>query len=160
MPTAEPPLPPDWVECSVIGVPSHVPRPVRIMFVNSASQAGLKDFPPGRWSVVDVSGLVPPGTKAVGLSVFQIITHGTNPETADLRIAFRRHGETRNNADSYTQQAVCVSPGNGIRQTGFEIVPLSADGKFEITWAPVPMVPNWPAWSSYGINVGLACYFR
>jgi hypothetical protein len=157
---ADLPLPPDWIECSAIGIPGHVPRPVRIMFVNTANGVGMKDFPPGKWSVVDVSKLVPPGTKAVGLAMFLVITHGTTTEIADLRVAFRRHGETRNNADSYTQQAVEAHVGGGIRTTGFEVVPLSDDGKFEITWSPVPMPANWPTWSAYCVNVGLACWFK
>lgn len=125
-------------------------------FVNTYTGEGLAAYPPGVWRRVDLSRLVPADAVAVLLTSMIIITHGTGEETADLTLGFRRAGST---VDNYTAQTCCTRVGDGSRTSYSVAVPLGAARDFEMKWTRTPAPANWPAWSSYGLNIRVAGYW-
>jgi hypothetical protein len=149
--------PKDWIECSKIwvadfspdqfnlwAVGDHPPQPDynRVVYFYAAYPADdprTKDYPnvgkPHDWTTVDVSSYVPPEAKAVFLSGVLIITHGRNPETAELQIYFRRD-DTQDKGKNYIHQVVLNQLGkpNGQRCCASVIVPLTAQKTFQWKW--------------------------
>jgi len=146
-----------YVEGSVVGVPLRSPTTQNPpIFINTATGDGVAAHPPGVWSTVDVSSIVPADTLAVRLDGILIITHGTTVETADLTVAFR----TDQNWDyGYIMQTCEASAGNGQRSNAGVWVSLDANKCFQIKWTRSTQ-DNWPTNSSYGINLTLTAYLR
>lgn len=146
-----------YLEGSVIGVPARSPTGQNPpIFINTTTGAGVVEHPPGQWSTVDVSSLVPTGTIAIRLDGILIITHGSTPETADLTVAFRTDPSWNY---GYIMQTVEASVGNGQRSNAGAWVSLDANRCFQMQWTKSTF-GTWPTNSSYGINLSLTAYLR
>jgi hypothetical protein len=141
-------------------VPTDNPKSTIPVFVNTYTGAGMSVYPPGRWNVIHLAGLVPDTALAVQLSTLLIITHGTTPEDANLTVALRRHGSETDNSGDYQGQVIEPAIGGGQRSTWTETVALSTDGllAFDLFWnlTARPAGANWPQYSAYAINMGIA----
>lgn len=147
-----------FVEGTTIGVPSKSPTGIApVIFINTATGAGVTENPSGEWSVIDLSGIVPDGTKAVRLDGLMLITHGSTSETANLTIAFRSVGETY--SYTYNMQVIEASTGNGQRSIGGDWIAIDENKCFEIKWDRTSQ-GQYPEFSSYGINLRLTAYLR
>lgn len=164
-----------WLEGTAVGVPeggpaSHMIAPI---FINTATGEGVAQLPDsgvpganGPWRLVDLSGIVPEGTKAVFLSGLLIITHGSEAGIADLAIGFRKPGYALNptpawdpNDHSFVMQCCEVDVTGGQRSTAATWVPLDDDRCFEIRWQR-SMAGSFPVKPSYGINLRITAYLR
>lgn len=146
-----------YVEGSVIGVPNASPTGQNpVIFINSFTGDGVTDHPPGVWSNVDLSAIVPAGTTAVRLDGILIITHGTTVETADLTVAFRADPSWEY---GYIMQTIEAAVGGGQRSNAGAWVALDANRCFEMKWTRATL-GQWPANSSYGINLSLTAYLK
>ncbi|MCF2855898.1 hypothetical protein L1286_00315 [Pseudoalteromonas sp. SMS1] len=149
----------DFVEGTVMGVVKHSPTQSNPpVFINTYTGAGTVKHPEGQWSQVDVSDIVPADTTAIYLSGNLLITHGTQPQTCNLTIAYRNAGETHNYG--YIGQTIEAALGSGQRSAHSTWVPIT-NGKFEIKWeANTAHLGTWPNHCSYGINLSLVSYLR
>lgn len=146
----------DFVEGTTIGVPSQSPTELNPpIFVNS--YAGLGPAADS-WATVDLSTVVPSGTKAARLDGILIITHGSTAETCDLHIAYRTNGSTLE--PGYIHQAIETSTTGGQRSTAGVWVALDADRKFQFKWYKSTTAGTWPTYCAYGINLSLTAYLR
>lgn len=144
-----------WVQGNTFGVRDDNTTAVNAIFVNSHTGYGGVDR---EWHEVNVVPLgVPADAKAVFLAGILIITHGTTEETADLTIALRAKGDALN-PGNYIGQTTEPHVGGGQRSNMAAWVPLR-DGKFEYYWTRSTQ-GQWPANSSYGINLSLQAYVR
>lgn len=165
----------DWTEGSIVGFPtggpaSHMISPI---FINTATGSGMTQYPDsglpgsdGPWRKVDLSAVVPEGTKAVFLSGLLIITHGTNPGTADLAVGFRKTGfqltpnptgDPDNHA--YVLQVCDAFPGGGQRSSAAVWVALDENRCFEFRWQRT-LPGAWPSNPAYGINLRVTSYIK
>ena len=146
-----------YIEGAVIGVPKNSPTGQNpVIFINSYSGAGLAEYPPGQWSTVDLSAIVPADTIAVRLDGILIITHGSAVETADMTVAFR----TDPSYDyGYVMQTIEASVGNGQRSNAGAWVALDSNLCCQMKWTRATQ-GQWPANSSYGVNLSLTAYLR
>ncbi len=135
---------------------AHTPIQFTAIFLNSYTGEGLDTFPANEWSTVDLSGILPEGTKAVYLSGLLIITHGTEEELCDLTLAYRNHGERDDHI--YIAQTVETAVQGGQRTPHSIWIPV-LEGKFEIKWSR-STDGTWPAHCSYGINLKAVGYLR
>jgi hypothetical protein len=140
--------PNNWVCGERIFVPAKSPQQELGIFLNSTDPSHPQA---GTWHTKDISDKVPPNTKAVFLSGCLIITHGMYAETADLRIAFRRPGETADHY--YNWQCIEAHAGGGQRSTMAVWVPVR-DGKIEYKWLRTNNAP-YPNYSAYGVNLSI-----
>ncbi|MCK4521912.1 MAG: hypothetical protein KAU20_05020 [Nanoarchaeota archaeon] len=147
-----------YTEGSIIGVPTKSPTGQNpVIFINTYSGAGVTEHPEGEWSEVDLTGIVPEGTKSVRLDGILLITQGTTAESADLTVAFRAVGETYNY--TYNMQCIEASIGNGQRSNAGTFVAVDDDLCFEMKWNRSTQ-GQYPLHCSYGINLGLTAYIR
>lgn len=142
-----------FIEGSIFGVVDESPALHTVIFCSSPGGyvAGLSE-----WTVVDVSALVPPGTKAVFLTGMLIITHGSTAEVGDLHLYLRKHGSQIEPV--YTGQVVEACVSGGSRSMYADWVTLN-DGKFEYKWTRKTQ-GEWPGNCSYGINMKVVAYVR
>lgn len=147
-----------YVEGGIIGIPKSSPTGQNPpIFINSYTGDGTVAHPPGMWSTVDVSSIVPPDATAIHLTGFLIITHGTTVETADLTVAFRHTSETWEYG--YIMQTVEASVQNGQRSNASAWVALDANRCFQMKWSRSTQ-GQWPDHASYGVNLSLDAYLR
>ncbi|MGW8304377.1 MAG: hypothetical protein ACWGIK_00935 [Achromobacter pulmonis] len=164
-----------WLEGTAVGVPeggpaSHMIAPI---FINTATGEGVAQLPDsgvpganGPWRLVDLSGIVPEGTKAVFLSGLLIITHGTETGIADMAIGFRKPGYVLNptpawdpNDHSFAMQCCEADVTGGQRSTAATWVALDENLKLECRWMRT-MPGAHPQKPSYGINLRITAYLR
>ena len=148
-----------FVEGTTIGIAKDHPKQHNVLFVNTTDPNTTKRWPPGRWNVVDCSGIVPEGTKAVALSSLLIITHGKQAAMANLTVAVRRHGSAVDNSKNYHAQTTEVSTNGGQRTSDTIWVAVSPDRKFEVFWTKTAE-PPYPEGTAYGINMNVFGYLR
>lgn len=147
-----------YTEGSIIGVPAKSPTGQNpVIFINTYTGVGMTEHPVNQWSIVDLTGIAPDGTKAVRLDGILIITHGTTVETGDLTVAFRAVGETYDYG--YIMQTIEASVSNGQRSNAGTWVAINAEKKFEMKWNKSTS-GQWPDNCSYGINLSLTSYLR
>ena len=145
----------DYIEGSVIGVPSKSNvQDAPVIFMNTVTPTGATV---NTWTKIDLTGIVPTGTKAVRLDGNLLITHGTTAEIADLMVHFRKTGETYNY--SYNMQVIEASTGDGQRSIGGLWIALDDNLCFDYKWN-VPYLGTYPSYSAYGINLSLTAYLR
>jgi hypothetical protein len=153
--------PTKWIAASEIVVP--VGAPPTAVFLNSYTGAGVTTpwngviFTRGAWTTVDLSAHIPSNAKAVFLQGILIITHGSQPETADLQINLRPPSSTEA-AGNYEGQTVEAAVGGGQRSP-FSAWVAVEDGKFQFYWF-TPTYGQWPTWSSYGVNLTVQAFSR
>lgn len=150
-------MPAQWIS-GTIGVPAGGPASVtRAIFLNTSTGVGVDVWPDsgvpgsnGPWRTVDVSELVPEGTKAIRLDGLLIISHGSISGTADLAVGFRAMGET---ADySYVLQTIEAESGQGVRSNAGTWIALDENRQFEFRWQRT-LPGTWPTYPAYGINL-------
>lgn len=149
-------VPAGFVEGTRLGVTAHSPKQLQAIFLNTHTGEGLDRYPDNEWATVDISGLVPPDTRAVYLSGLLIITHGSAEETCDLTLAYRNDAEAAD--PDYIAQTIEATVNAGQRTPHSIWVPVR-DGKFQIKWHRAPS-GTWPDHCSYGINLSLVGYMR
>ena len=155
---------------------------VQVVYINGNDSVGFDVLPPytpvdpdstmpwnswnsqGGWRIIKLN--IHARAKAVAVGGILVITHGTQPENADLRIGFRRFGDHINRP--YIGQAGCQEPVPGVRIPFHAVVPV-ADSRLEFKWAcvdsssanPRLITPGqWPTRSSYAINLSLQGVFN
>ena len=148
--------PEGFVEGTRLGIVARSPVQFPAIFVNSHTGEGLKKFPENEWATVDVSGIVPPETKAVYLSGLLIITHGTVPEVCDLTLAYRNYEDGTDY--TYVAQTIATELNGGQRTPHSIWIPVR-EGNFEMKWRR-STVGDWPEHCAYGINLNLVAYLR
>jgi hypothetical protein len=148
--------PEGFVEGARLGIVARSPVQFPVIFVNSHTGEGLKKFPENEWATVDVSGIVPPATKAVYLSGLLIITHGTVPEVCDLTLAYRNYEDGTDY--TYVAQTIATELNGGQRTPHSIWIPVR-EGNFEMKWRR-STVGDWPEHCAYGINLNLVAYLR
>ena len=123
---------------------------------------GYNPPPPGVWQTVDVTlaGL-PPGTMAINVGGFLIISDGTEQGIANLTIAVRAMGSSGVRCDGdYIGQTISINPpaDNGVRQLANFWIPLN-NNQFEYCWqrgimgVEFPGAPLNPGSPAYAINL-------
>jgi hypothetical protein len=169
-----PVLPLPWqkvTEFYVTPSPSRMYGPANAVYVQTGLPAELNEGPQTRgvWHTVDLASFgVPSDAVAAFLSGLLIITGGEVAEVADLRVVFRRPGDTtpctKYLGQTSFQTNVVPTPygnmaiGGGQRSNMATWVPL-ADGKFEFCYQ-VSTGGAWPTNPSYGINLSLQAWAR
>lgn len=151
----------DWLACNWLMVVKDSPDQFNIYNVGrdklfyfyAVDQTSFNDH--NVWVNCNLTGLVPPGTKAVFLSGFLMISHGNNGETANLGICLRRDS-TVTRGPNYISQCVCALPGDGQR-SGFSCwCPLDGNLTFQHKWIALPPSHdpfNYPNFSAFGGNI-------
>lgn len=144
-----------WLQTQKFFVPVENCKDPLAIFVNTYTGAGLSQFPPGQWNVLDLSSQT--SNKAIWalLSGILIITHGSAVETADITLLFRNIGNTINEGN-YHGQSIETSVGNGQRSTYATGIPLT-NGKCEFYWDK-STGGSYPTNSSYGINLSVQAF--
>ena len=146
----------NYIEGNTIGIPGSSPTQQNpVIFLNTATGIGSAW---NVWTKVDLTNIVPAGTKAVRLDGYLIITHGITPEIADLMVHFRKTGDT-SFPYSYIMQAIEVDTKGGQRSTAGTWIVLDDDLTFEYKWN-VNQLGTYPNYSSYGINLSITAYLR
>lgn len=149
-----------WVEGTVVGVVATSPTQQNPpIFINTYTGAGTATWPRGVWSTVDVSAIVPVGTKAIRLDGILIITHGTTPEICDLTIALKTNASDLYDY-AYIGQTIESDPTGGQRSNMGTWVALDANRRFMIKWNASPGAGTWPTYCAYGINLSAQSYVR
>lgn len=155
-----------FIEGNIIGVVRDAPQDetllgdgIRIIQINTYTGAGTTVFIKDTWIDVDLTGYVPPDTKAVFLAGRLIITQNSEPSITDLQIAYRRDDTVVDNMN-YLGQALEAPPGRGVRIPHSTWVPVK-DMKFQMKWHSST---NWivgnNTLATYGINMNLVAYMR
>lgn len=140
----------------IIGVPEKSPLSQNpVIFLNTYTGVGATR---NTWTTVDLSEIVPSGTKSVCLDGILIITHGTSSETADLMVHFRKPSETYEYG--YIMQTVETAVGSGQRSNASVWVSLDENRCFQYKWNTQYPVNSYPSYSSYGLNLTLTAYIR
>lgn len=144
-----------YKEGFIVGAPLKSPTGQNpVIFVNSYTNAGAL---PDVWTTVDLSAIVPVGTKSVCLDGILIITHGNTSETADLTVSFRLPSETYEYG--YIMQTIEASILNGQRSNASTWVSLDDNRCFQYKWSKSTS-GTYPTNSSYGINLSVTAYVR
>jgi len=105
----------------------------------------------GTWTTVDVSSLVPSGTKAIFVQGILILTHGTNSQLADMKVAFRQTGDTDD--APYNMQVIEAHVSGGQRSTAGQWIPLDSNGCFDVKISTDNPTGQWPSYASYGASL-------
>lgn len=152
---------PQWTRMSEFYVRNDAAVSRGDIFVNTHTGEHLPEAcSAGKWCTVEVGKLGIPGdAKAVFLVGIMIITHGKAAETADLNIAFRAYPADDQPADAgYIGQATETSPGGGVRSNLATWAPVR-EGKFQFKYGKSTK-GDWPANSSYGLNLTIQAWAR
>lgn len=158
----DPTLPLPWIKASEIYFTTSPSR----MYANNAvyvgTHLGANNYGTqgaNQWHLVDLKPFgVTSDAIAAFLSGLLIITHGNAAETADLCIVFRQPGDASCPTTAYIGQTIEAAVGGGQRSTMGTWVPLSG-GCLEFSYS-VNTPGDWPANSSYGINLSLQAWAR
>ena len=171
-----------WLDSKKFSRPQSVSS-IRAIYINGNTSEGFDIAPaytpvdpdatlpwcswnaPGTgWTTITLD--IPADAKAMAVGGLLVITHGTQPENADLRLGFRDVSDTVNRP--YIGQAGCQDPVPGVRIPFFAIVPVNQK-KFQFKWAcidssssnPRLITPGaWPHRSSYAINLSVQGVWR
>lgn len=144
-----------YLEGNIVGVPEVSPLAQNpIIFLNTYTGTGATR---NTWTKVDMTGIVPSGTKAIRLDGILIITHGTTSETADLMVHFRKPNETYEY--NYIMQTIEASTLNGQRSNAGTWIALDENMCFEYKWNSQTL-GQYPTYSAYGLNLTLTAYMR
>jgi hypothetical protein len=149
---------PGFIEGNTIGVVAESPtQNLPVVYINTYTGEGMNVNPENQWTTVDVSSLVPEGTKAVHLTGRFIITLGSNGGTANLVGHFRKKGSTPDY--TYNHQTIEATLGAGQRSTLGVWVPLNELRQFEFKWIRT-LIGAYPAYPAYGIALNVDAYMR
>jgi hypothetical protein len=165
----------DIIICDKSARPARSPAQFwPVFFVSSTDAALMAKYPPDVWHTIDLTDYIPlPEIKSVRLDGLLVITHGSQVETADLHVSFRRHGESFDYTYVFQTMetlqggywpgttwwdehgnpvtGLSIAPG-GQRSTAGAFVPVSADRKIDVKWhAPSPR--QHPPYSAYIVNL-------
>lgn len=147
----------EYLEGDIIGVPSKSNTQYNPpVFMNSSTTPPI-GAAHNTWTTIDLTGIVPPGTKAVRLDGVLIITHGNSTETANLKVHFRKGGET--DEYNYNMQVIETQVGGGQRSTAGVWIALDDNLCFQYKWA-TDYLGAYPTYSGYAINLSLTAYVR
>jgi len=137
-----------WLDASRILIPKTAPSSeIQAVFFNSyTGVGGARDT----WQTVDLSSVLPSNAVAIHVTGILIITHGSNAETADLTIYFRRDS---NEPSNQNHQCIEAAIGNGQRSTMACWIPLTESFTFDWKWMTASYNGAWPSWSAYGANL-------
>lgn len=151
-----------WFEGTRIGVRMHdaydsEPGAFPLVFANSYSYPQIN--PAGQWHRVEVASAgIPDDVQSVFVTGRLVITHGTNPETCDLTVAFRAPGAWWVGGGDFLGQAVEAQVGAGIRSTFALFVPVR-EGAFEWQWGR-STGGSWSRNCAYGVFLYPQAYVR
>lgn len=163
-------LPFPWIKATefyVTSSPSRIYGPDNAVYILTHGPDGSNFGPQetGVWHTIDLGPFgVPSDASAAFLSGLLIITGGSTAEIADLRVVFRRPGDTTSCAKYMGQASFQTNNVNGQaivggqRSTMATWVPL-ADGKFELCYQ-LSTTGSWPTNPSYGINLSVQAWAR
>lgn len=158
-----------WAEGSIIGVPSRSPQNAWIGWISSDNGIGPPDNQWVKMNVLNTSahpyqGItngqfgIPAGVLAVHLAILEIQSHGFASEICGMTFAFRKPGETWEYG--YTIQANTADVQNGgVRENGYNWVPVDANGDFEMKWTRNTQ-GTWSAHCSYAADIFVDAYVR
>lgn len=152
------PLP--WLKLDELYV---TPSPARIysgnvVYVERGVAVPLGPQQAGVWHMVDLVPYgVSPDAKVAFLSGMLLITHGTTPELADLKVVFKRPSDSTG-CEKYMGQVIETDVNGGQRSGFASWVPLE-DGLFVYCYT-VTTPGGYPEHSSYGINLSLQAWGR
>lgn len=152
---------PHWTRMSEFYVRSDAAVTRGDIFVNTHTGKHLPEAcAAGKWCTVEVSKFgLPADVKAVFLVGLLIITHGETVETADLTIAFRAYSAEDIPTDQgYIGQSTETTPAGGVRSPMATWAPVR-DGKFQFKYGK-STEGDWPAHSSYGVNLTIQAWAR
>lgn len=143
-----------FVQAREIWIDGGAPRTA--IFVNTyTGLGGTADT----WQRIDLKPHgVPADAKAVQLTGILIVTHGQQPETADLSVAFRRPGVDAVTCANYVGQTVEAHVGGGQRTNLMTWVPV-VDGAVEFCYRRSTQ-GQWPGNSAYGVNLFVQAWVR
>lgn len=152
---------PQWTRMSEFYVRNDASVTRGDIFVNTHTGKHVpEDCVAGKWCTVEIGRFgLPADAKAVFLAGLLIITHGESAETADLNIAFRPYSTEDSPADEgYIGQATETVPAGGVR-SGLASWVAVRDGKFQFKYGK-STEGDWPAHSSYGLNLTIQAWAR
>ena len=136
-----------WVDADRLIIPISAPASkLQAVFFNSYTGKGALR---NSWETVDLSNELPANAVAIHVTGTLIITHGENPELADLMIYFRMDDSINSN---YAHQAIEATIGDGQRSTMAAWIPLTQYKTFQWKWNTATF-GSYPQYSSYGANL-------
>lgn len=175
-----PPLPLPWVKLSEIyytptqarlygsggstlncGAPAGSVSLCNAVYIQTHGAPGTNEGPqtPNVPITIDLRPFgVADDAKAAFLSGILVITHGNASELAEVRVTFAADDGSPFDCSRYLGQAGEASIGNGIRSNMATWVPLTG-GKFRLCYY-IGTPGNWPANSSYAINLSVQAWGR
>ena len=149
---------------SGVWFPTRSPKEFLSIYINGNDGNGIgfgpRCYARGQWSTQDFSDVLPLNCKAVEFGGVLIITHGTQPQSANLMIGFRATGETWNYW--YDGQTIESMIGSGVRTNYTSGYVAVNQGKLDVWWDCLDMSPNpaaeipvgaYPNQSSFGITL-------
>lgn len=149
---------PGFIEGSIIGVVRESPtQNLPVIYFNTYTGEGVNQHPEGQWHRVNVSHLVPVGTKAIHLTGRFIITQGYYGGTSNLLAYFRKTGIDTNY--EYNHQCIETHTGGGQRSTMAVWVPLDGQGYFDFKWSK-NVIGLWPDYPTFAIGLNVDAYVR
>lgn len=158
----DPSLPLPWLKASEVYFTTSAARLYSNNVVYVGTHLGEDNYGTqgaDQWHLVD---LKPYGVSSDAISAFLsgvlIITHGITPETADMRIVFRRPGDLSCSTEAMIGQVIEGAIGGGQRSTMATWVPLE-DGCFAYSYS-LSTPGDWPVNSGYGVNLSLQAWSR
>jgi len=111
------------------------------------------------WHRVDLRPWgVPNDARFAFLNGLLVITHGTSPQIADLRVTFRSPDDITADPTRYIGQCIEAHIGGGQRTNMSAIVKL-LNGQFDFAYAASGPI-GWPDFASYAINLSLDGYAK
>jgi len=111
------------------------------------------------WHRVDLKPWgVPADAKFAMLNGLLVITHGTNPQIADIKVTFRSPADITADPTRYIGQCIEAHIGGGQRTNMSAIVAL-LNGEFDYAYSATGPI-GWPDYASYAINLSLDGYAR
>lgn len=159
---AAPPMPLPWLKVNEFYVtpsPSRMYGPDNAVYVQTRLPSNYGPQQTGVWHKSDLKPLgVSADAVAAFLSGLLIITHGTAEEIADIRVAFRRPGDTDCDTSKYLGQSCEAHIGGGQRSGLATWVPLT-NGEFEFCYQ-IATPGAYPQNSAYAINLSLQAWAR
>lgn len=148
----------NWTEGNTIGVAVDSPASNVIMMINLPGTPPTENVP-NEWHTIDVSGLVPPDTKAVFLNVKFAISRGAVLENCMIILHLKRTGF--NPPNLLSTEVAKLSSANQERGNYDDWMTVE-NGRFDFMWEKFPTEAglDYPTRCAVGLSMRLSAYLR
>lgn len=145
----------NWTEGNTVGVAADTPAQNTILIINLPGTPPTENEP-GAWHTIDVSGLVPPDTKAIHLNTMFAISRGAVMENCMIILHLRRTGTNPAKTDVAKLSSAGQERGNYTDWVAVD------NGRFDFMWEKYPAAAglDYPARCAVGFAMRLSAYLR